>query len=254
MPLPSCYSSLQIPPYIGLGRRERDEPGFMPLVLYRWMATLMRTKDRTENVMIFDQDVHMAAKVAALDDPPQVCSLQSTKRKRSDLARSYQHEATRRMQAGIDQCRLAQCELGIQLGMPMWVMDEHMGYTRLEVSAAAEEPSQHAHAEGGDEDVDVPGDDDDEPLLTGSDRRSPRKSTQVRAFQAGEADEDEPRASQAPKKKKSRTQAAAEPKQTTLLRPQGVRRLLSLSDPGTAVGSAARSKMLAAGLKKKKKT
>ena len=32
----------------------------------------MRTKDRTENVMIFDRDVHMAAKVAVLDDPPQV--------------------------------------------------------------------------------------------------------------------------------------------------------------------------------------
>ena len=32
MPLPSCYSSLQIPPYIGLGCPERDEPGFMPLV------------------------------------------------------------------------------------------------------------------------------------------------------------------------------------------------------------------------------
>ena len=31
-----------------------------------------------------------------------------------------------------------------------------------------------------------PWDDDDEPLLTGSDRRSPRKSTQVRAFRAGE--------------------------------------------------------------------
>ena len=137
--------------------------------------------------------------------------------------------------------------------MPMWVEDEHVGYTRLEVSAAAEEPSQHAHAEGGDEDVDEPGDDDDEPLLTGSDRRSPRKSTQVRAFQAGEADEDEPRASQAPKPKKPKTHAAAEPKQTTLTQPEGVKRTLSLPDPGTAVGSAARSKMLAAGLKKKKK-
>ena len=128
-----------------------------------------------------------------------------------------------------------------------------MGYTRLEVSAAAEEPSQHAHAEGGDEDVDEPGDDDDEPLLTGSDRRSPRKSTQVQAFQAGEADEDETRASQAPKPKKPKTQAAAEPKQTTLTQPQGVKRTLSLPDPGTAVGSAERSKMFAAGLKKKKK-
>ena len=252
MPLPSRYSSLQIPPYIGLGRRERDEPGLMPLVLYTWMATLMRTKDRTENVMIFDRNVHMAAKVAALDDPPQVCSLQLTKQKRSDWARSYHHEVTQRVQAGIDQTRLAQCELWIQFGMPMWVEDEHVGYTRLEVSAA-EEPSQHAHAEGGDEDVDEPGDDDDEPLLTGSDRRSPRKSTQVRAFQAGEADEDEPRASQAPKPKKPKTQAAVEPKQTTLTQPQGVKRTPSLPDPGTAVGSTARSKMLAAGLKKKKK-
>ena len=65
IPMPSHYSPLQIPPYISLGRRERDELGFMPLVLYTWMATLMGTKDRTENVMIFDRDVHMAAKVAA---------------------------------------------------------------------------------------------------------------------------------------------------------------------------------------------
>ena len=111
MPLPSCYSSLQIPPYIGMGRREHDEPGFVPLVLYMWMATLMRTKDPTENVMIFDRDVHMAAKVAALDDPPQVCSLQLTKQKRSDRARSYHHEVTQRVEAGIDQTRLWQCEL-----------------------------------------------------------------------------------------------------------------------------------------------
>ena len=186
MPLPSCYSSLQIPPYIGLGRRERDEPGFMLLFLYRWMATLMRTKDGRENVLIFDRDVHMAAKVAVWDDPPQVCSLQLTKQKRSDWSPSYHHEVTQRVQAGIDQTRWAQCELRIQFGMPMWVEDEHVGYTHLEVSAA-EEPSQHAHAEGGEEDVDEPGDDDDEPLLTGSDPRSPRKSTQVWAFQAGEA-------------------------------------------------------------------
>ena len=105
MPLQSCYFSLKIPPYIGLGRRERDEPGFMPLVLYTRMATLMRTKDRTENVMILDRDVHMAAKVAALDDPPQVCSLQLTKQKRSDWARSYPHEVTQRVQAGIDQTK-----------------------------------------------------------------------------------------------------------------------------------------------------
>ena len=108
MPLPSRYSSLQIPPYIALVRRERDEPGFMPLVRYTCMATLMRTKDRTENVMIFDRDVHMAAKVAALDDPPQVCSLQLTKEKRSDWARSYHQQVTQRVQAGIDQTRLAQ--------------------------------------------------------------------------------------------------------------------------------------------------
>ena len=156
------------------------------------------------------------------------------------------------MQAGIDQTRLAQCGLWIQFGMPMWVEDEHVGYARLEVSAA-EEPSQHAHAEVADEDLEDPGDDDDEPLLTGSDRRSPRKSTQVRAFQAGDADEDEPRASQAPKPKKPKTQAAAEPKQTTPTQSRGVKRILSLPDPGTAVGSTSRSKMLAAGLKKKKK-
>ena len=252
MTLPSRYSSLQIPPYIGLGRRERDEPGFMPLVLYTWIATLMRTKGRMENVMIFDRDVHMAAKVAALDDPPQVCSLQLAKQKPSDWARSYHLEVTQRVQAGIDQTRLAHCELWIVFGMPMWVEDEHVGYTRLEVSAA-EDPSHHAHAEGADEDVDDLGDDEDEPLLTGSDRRSPRKSTQVRAFQAGEADEDDPRASQAPKPKKPKIQAAAEPKQTTLTQPHGVKRMLSLPDPGTAVGSTSSSKMLAAGLKKKKK-
>ena len=157
------------------------------------------------------------------------------------------------VQAGIDQTGLAQCKLWIQFGMPMWVEDEHVGYTRLKVSAEAEELSQHAHAEGGDEDVDEPGDDDDEPLLTGSDRRSPQKSTQNRAFQASEADEDEPRGSQAPKPKKPKTQAAAEPKQTTLTQRQGVKRTLRLPDPGTAVGSAPRSKMLPAGLKKKKK-
>ena len=111
MPLPSRCSSLQIPPNIDLCRRECDEPGFMPLVLYTWMATLVRTKDCTENLMIFDRDVHMAAKVAALDDPPQVCSLQLTKRKRSDWARSYHHEVTQHVQAGMDQITLAQCEL-----------------------------------------------------------------------------------------------------------------------------------------------
>ena len=200
MPLPSRYSSLQIPPYIGLGRRERDEPGFMPLVLYTWMAMLMRTKDRTENVTIFDRDVHMAAKLAALDIPPQVCSLQWTKQKRSDWAGSYHHYVTQRVQAGSDQTRLAQCELWIQFGMLMWVVDKHVGYARLKVSAA-EEPSQHARAEVADEHLEDPGDDDDDPPLTGSDPRSPRKTTQVRAFQAGDADEDEPRTSQAPTQK-----------------------------------------------------
>ena len=122
MPLPSRYSSLQIPPYIGSGRRELDEPGFMPLHLYMWIATLMRTKDCTENVMICDRDVHMPGKVAALDDPPQVCSLQLTKRKRSDGARRYHHEVTQRVQARIDQTRSAQCELWFQFGIPITVI------------------------------------------------------------------------------------------------------------------------------------
>ena len=73
----------------------------------------MRTKDRTENVMILDCDAHMAPKVAALDDPPQVCSLQLTKQKQSDWARSYHHEVTQCVQAGTDETRLAQCELWI---------------------------------------------------------------------------------------------------------------------------------------------
>ena len=109
-----------------------------------------------ENVRIFDRDVHMAAKVAVLDDPLQVCSPQLTKQKRSDWAQSYHHEVTQGVDAGIDQTRLAQRELWIQFRMPMWVWDEYVGYTRLQVSAAAEEPSQHAHAEGGDEDMDEP--------------------------------------------------------------------------------------------------
>ena len=41
MPMPSRYSSLQIPPFIGLGRRERDERGFRPLVLYTRMTMLI---------------------------------------------------------------------------------------------------------------------------------------------------------------------------------------------------------------------
>ena len=66
----------------------------MLLVLYTWLAMLMRNRDCSDNVMIFDRDVHMAGKLAALDDPPQVCSLQMTKQKRSAWARSYHHEVT----------------------------------------------------------------------------------------------------------------------------------------------------------------
>ena len=124
----------------------------------------MRNRDRSDNVMIFDRDVHMAAKVAALDDPPQVCSLQLTKSKRADWARSYHHEVTQRVQAGVDQTRLAQCELWIQFGMPMWVEDENVGYAHLEVPSA-EEASQKAHAEVADEDLLDPEDDDDDAVL-----------------------------------------------------------------------------------------
>ena len=123
MPLPSGYSPLQIPPYIGLGPSEGDEQGFMHLVLYTLMATLMLTKDRTENVMMFDRNVHMAAKMAASVDPPQVCSLQLTKQKRSGWTRSYHHEVTQRVQAGSDQTRFAHRELWMQFGMPMLVRD-----------------------------------------------------------------------------------------------------------------------------------
>ena len=86
-----------------------------------------------------------------------------------------------------------------------------------------------------------------------NDRRSPRKSTPIRAIQAGDADEDEPEASEVAKPKMAKTKAAVEPKQTTLMQPRGLKRTLSLPDPGTALGLTARSKMLAAGLKKKKK-
>ena len=224
----------------------------MPLVLYTWLATLMRNRDRSDNVMIFDRDVHMAAKVADLDDPPQVCSLQLTKKKRSDGARSYHHEVTQRVQVGVDQTRLAQCELWIQFGMPMWVEGENVGYARLEVSTA-EEASRHAHAEVADEDSEDPEDADEDPVLPGSDRRCPQKSTQARVFQAGDADEEEPEARQAPKPKNPNTEAGAERKQKTPTQPGGVTRTLSLWDPGTAVGSTSRSKLLASGLKKKKK-
>ena len=113
--------------------------------------------------------------------PPQVCSLQLTKQKRSDWAQSYHYEVTQRVQAGIDQTRLAQCELWIQFGMPMCVEDKNVGYARIEVSVA-EGPSQHAHEEVADEDLEDLSDNDNDPLLTRSDRRSPRKSTQARAF------------------------------------------------------------------------
>ena len=156
------------------------------------------------------------------------------------------------MQAGVDQTRLAQCKLWIQFGMPMWVEDENVGYGHLEVSTA-EEVSEKAHAEVGDGDLEDLEDDDDDAVLTEHYRQSPRKSTQVRPVQAGDADEDEPEVCQAPRSKMPKTKAAAEPKQTTLLQLQRVERTLSLPDPATAVGSTARSKMLAAGLKKKRK-
>ena len=249
VPWTSRYSSTQIPPYIGLGRRERDEPGYMPLVLYTWLATLMRNRDRSDNFMIFYRDVHMAATVAALDDQPQVCSLQLTKQKRSDWAWSYHHDATQRVQAGVHQTGFAQCKLWIQFGMPMWVGDVNVGYAYLEV-LTAEKASQRAQEEVADKDLEDPQDKDEDPVLPGSDRRSPVKSTQVWAFQAGNVDEEEPEVSQAPKQKKMKTKPATEPKQTTLTQPQGVKITLSLPDPGTAVGSTSRSKMLAASLKK----
>ena len=136
--------------------------------------------------------------------------------------------------------------------MPMWVEDENVGYARL-VVWTAEEPSHHAHEEVADKDLEDLGDDDDDPPLKGSYRQSPRKSTQARMFQAGDADDDEPEASHAPKPKKPKTKAAAEQKQTTLTQPQGVKRTLSLPDPGTAMGSTSRTKISAAGLKEKKK-
>ena len=70
------------------------------------------------------------------------------------------------MQAGIDQARLAQCELRIQFDIPMWAGVENVGYARLEVSTA-EELRQHAHAEVADEDLGDLADDDDDPPLTG---------------------------------------------------------------------------------------
>ena len=195
--------------------------------------------------MIFDVDVHMAA----LDDRRQVRSLTLTKSKRLDWTRSYHHEVTQHVQAGGDQTRLPQCKLWIQFRMPMWAEDEIVGYAHVEVSTA-EEASQHANAEVLHEDLEDPEDFDDDAVLPRSDRRSPRMSTRVPVFQAGNADEDEPEASQAPKGKKPKSKEAAEPKQTTLMQPQGVKRTLSLLDPETTVG---RSKMFAGQLKNKKK-
>ena len=144
--------------------------------------------------MIFNRDVHMAGKVAPLDDPPQVCSPQLTKSKQSDWARSYHHEVTQRVQAGVDQTSLAQSELWIHFGMPNWVKDENVGYAHLKVPSA-EQASQKAHAEVPDEDLGDPEDDDDDHVLLQHNRESPQKSRQVRVFQAGDADEDEPEAS-----------------------------------------------------------
>ena len=157
-----------------------------------------------------------------------------------------------RLQARVDQTRLAQCQFWIQFGMPMWIQDQKMGHAHVEVPSA-EEANQKAHAEFADKDLLDPEDDEDDAVLPQHDRRSPPKSTQVRAFHAGDADDDEPEASQAPKPEKAKTKAAAELQQTTLTQPQEVKRTLSLPAPGTAVGYTARSKMLAAGLKKKKK-
>ena len=167
-------------------------------VLYTWLTTLMRNRDRPDNVMIFNRGVQMAAKVAPLNDPPKVCTLQLTKSKRLDWARSYHHEVTQRVQAGGDHPRLAQCELWIQFGMPMWIEDENVGSAHLEVSHA-EEASPKAHAEVADEDLEDPEDDDNDVLLPQHDLRTSRKSTNVQAFQAGDDDEDESQASQAPK-------------------------------------------------------
>ena len=109
--------------------------------------------------------MHIAPKVAILDDPPQVCSLQLTKSKRADWARSYHHEVTQRVQAGVDQTRMAQCELW----MPMWVVDQNAGYAHVE-SPSAEAASQKSHAEVADEDLLDLKDDDADAQLPKNDR------------------------------------------------------------------------------------
>ena len=132
----------------------------------------------------------------------------------------------------------------------MRVKDENVAYAHLEVPSA-EKATQEAHGEVVYEGL-CDREDDNDAMLPQHDRRSPWKSTQVRAFRAGDADEDEPEASHAPKPKKAKTKWAAEPEQTTLTQLQGVKRTLSLQDPGIAAASAARNKMVGAALKKKK--
>ena len=134
--------------------------------------------------------------------------------------------------------------------MPIWVEDKNVGYAHLEVTTP-EKASERAHAEVGDEDLEDQEGDDDDALLLQHAWRSSRDSTQVRAFQACDADENEPESSKPPNPKKPKSKAAAKLKQTTLTQPQGVKRLLSLPDQGTAVRSTARSKILAAGLRRK---
>ena len=102
-------------------------------------------------------------------------------------------------------------------------MDLCRGHAHLEVPSA-EEASQKAHAEVADEDLLDREDDDFDAVLLQQDQRSTRKSTHVRALQAGNANEDEPEASHALKPKKAKTKAAADPKHTTQTQHQGVKR------------------------------
>ena len=111
--------------------------------------------------------------------------------------------------------------------MPMWVEDKNLGYCHLKVPSG-EVASQKAQAEVADDDLLDPKDGDDDAVLPQQDRRSRRKSTQDRAFQAADADDDEPEASHMRQSKEARTSRAAETKQTTLTQHQGVKRTLSL--------------------------
>ena len=189
----------------------------MPLVLYTWIATLKPNTHRSDNVVIFVEG-QMAAKVVALDDPLVVCSLHLTTAKRVDSARSCHHEVGQRVQARVNETRLAQCELWIQYGMPMWVEDEKDWYADLEVPSV-EEASQKALGEVADEELLDPKDYDDT-LLPQHDRRSPPKLAQVRAFHAGYADEDKPEASHVLKPKKATSKVEAQQEQTTLTHPR----------------------------------